>query len=62
MKGGRVDRSLFTYNLWIARGKQRKIDYELAIGDLDQASRLPLRGLHGISQTRPEGSRQIRIP
>ena len=42
LNGDRVDRSLFTDNLRVARDKKRKIEYELAIGDLDQASRLPL--------------------
>ena len=42
LNGERVDRSLFTDNLRVARDKKRKIEYELAIGDLEQASRLPL--------------------
>ena len=42
LNGERVERSLFTTNLRVARDKKRKIEYELAIGDLDQASKLPL--------------------
>ena|GEM_PF-5219554 len=44
LNGERVERSLFTTNLRVARDKKRKIEYELAIGDLDQASKLPLFG------------------
>ncbi len=42
LHGNRVDRSLFTDDLRVARDKKRKIEYELAVGDLEQASRLPL--------------------
>lgn len=42
MNGRRIDRSLFTGNLRVARDMKRKIEYELAIGELHQASALPL--------------------
>ena len=42
VNGRRVDRSLFTTNLRVARDKKRRLEYELAIGDLQQASKLPL--------------------
>jgi integrase len=42
VNGRREQKSLHTSNLRVARDKKRKVEYELAIGDLDQASRLPL--------------------
>ena len=42
LNGRRVDRSLFTTNRRVARDKKRRIEYELAVGDLHQASQLPL--------------------
>ena len=42
VNGRRVDRSLLTTNLRVTRDKKRKIEYELAIGDLRQASKIQL--------------------
>jgi len=40
--GRRIQKSLRTTNAGIAREKKRKIEYELAVGDLQMASKLPL--------------------
>ena len=42
LDGKLVQRSLRTTNTRVARDKKRKIEYELAIGDLHAASKLPL--------------------
>jgi len=42
LDGRRVQRSLRTNNERIARDQKRKIEYELAVGDLQLASKLPL--------------------
>jgi integrase len=45
LNGRQVQKSLHTDNERVARNKLRKLEYELSIGDLPQASRLPLPAL-----------------
>ena len=45
LNGCQVQKSLHTDNERVARDKLRKLEYELSIGDLPQASRLPLPAL-----------------
>ena len=42
LNGRQVQKSLHTDDPRIARDKIRKLEYELSLGDLPQASRLPL--------------------
>lgn len=42
VNGKRIQKSLASNNERIARDKKRKIEYELSIGDLHVASKLPL--------------------
>ncbi|OHB60973.1 MAG: hypothetical protein A2Y12_06330 [Planctomycetes bacterium GWF2_42_9] len=42
LNGNRVQESLRTDNERIAKDKKKKLEYELALGDLHQSSKLPL--------------------
>lgn len=42
IKGDKIQESLKTDNERIANDKKKKLEYELALGDLHQSSKLPL--------------------